>query len=179
MLPAAPPPPSSDSRVLCTEAGAMSTLGRERPPAPSYGGAAGRQCSRLPSDFQKDSVTLFVSSGLCLWELLEPGALVMSVCSHYLFLHCINSRQALQCGARGSSPEHGLSSLPLCLSCSSHPPSNSFQLGISAAFWSLERSGTSGTVFLFCFVFLRGAKKSCCTLLGQPGPWQGPLDHTL
>lgn len=112
---AAPPPPSSDSpRALCGGGrSATFTLPRERPPAPSYGRAVGRQCSQLPSDFQKDSATPFVSSGLCLWEPLVPGAPVMSAHSHYLYVHCVRSGQALQCGANGSSPEHPLPSLPL------------------------------------------------------------------
>lgn len=70
-------------------------LAQREAPAPSCGGAEGRQCSQLPSDFQKDSATPFVSSGLCLWE---PGAPVMSTRSHYLFhvlLYCVHSWQAL------------------------------------------------------------------------------------
>lgn len=88
-------------------------------------------------------------------------------------LHCIRLGQALQHGAYGSSPEYPLPSL---FPCSPHPPSSSFQSGISAAFWRLKHSGTSGDCS--CFVFLGGKKEILLHSVGHPVPWQGPLGHT-
>lgn len=166
MLAAAPRHCPLIHRVLsAVEAGAPRP---ERGPAPSYGGAAGRQCSQLPGDFQKDSVTPSVSSGLCLWEPLGSGAPVMSTHSHYLFLHCICSGHALQCGAPGSPPDHPLPSLHLSPLLS--PPSSGFQSGISAACWPLKRNGTSGGYFLF----FRGNRNPAALCLGSQDHGRAP-----
>lgn len=93
-------PPSSDSpRALRWRQEHLARRG----PAPSCGGAAGRQRSPLPGESRRTR-RLPVSSGLCLWGSLGSGAPVMSTHSHYLFLHRIRSGQALPHGAPGSSP---------------------------------------------------------------------------
>lgn len=187
MLLAALPPPSSDSpRALCGGGrSATFTLSREKPLAPSYGRAVGRQCSQLPSDFQKDSATPFVSSGLCLWEPLEPGAPALSAHSHYLFLHYVRLGQAFWHGANGSSPEYSLPSLRLCFPLLS---TSAFQ---QLPFWHLssvlapqaqwDSRGLFLGVFLFVFyfgeVFLRGKRNpaalawTASTVAGPLGPY--------
>lgn len=98
-------------------------------------------------DFQKDSVTPFLSSGLCVWEPLGPGLRVTSARSRYLFPPAQRHSWLRALGGRGcpalrvwEQPLIPSSLIPVCVPCSPCPPLAASSLA------SLQRAGPSRAV---------------------------------
>lgn len=124
-------------------------LAQREAPAPSCGGAARRFCLQVPSDFQKDLVIPFLSSGLCLWEPLGPGAPGQE-CTFPLFIPLLRLLPAppwaeLSTLEVAGQPGHSPPALSVALLSAS--PSSSFRSSISATAGLLS-SGTSGGLLL-------------------------------
>lgn len=122
---------------------------RERPQLPPMEGLQEAVLSSQES-FRRTCDSLCVLRALPLgatgvWGSSHEHTLPLFIPSLYLLW------VALQHGASGSSPNHPLPSLHLCLPCSPHSPSSGFQSGISAACWPLKHNGTSGGYFLVFF----------------------------
>lgn len=174
-LAAAPPPPSSqftacsprprpERHVNLAQTGPSSLLWR---------GCRTARSAPL-RDFQKDSVTPLLSSGLCLWEPLGPGALGHER-TFPLFIPPQRRSWHQPLGGLCSPPPHGaweqppatlLSHTPLC-PLLSMPTFSSFQSSISAV--PLTGGRTSGGLVLG---FFWGGH----SLGGHSGLWQGPWE---
>lgn len=92
----------------------------------------------------------------------------MSTHSHYLFLHCIRLGKLSSVELLGAARLSG--SLPASVSPSSSTSSD-FRLA------PRQHAGPSHATDVWGYLFFRGTKQACCTLMGRPGAWQGPGSH--